>query len=125
MNPIKQFVKSNPILLKAVRSIRKKLYSSSDLRIYSIKDATNLTEQWCKMLPSSFDVVLGIPRSGLFIASIIAMKFQKPLATPEGFMKGEIWYCRSVPSAKLPEKVKRVLLVDDSVATGGRMKEYT
>jgi len=66
---------------------------------------------------AAFDCVVGIPRSGMLPASIIATHLQMPLATPEGYAAG-IVHGRS----GAPEKAgKRVLLVDDSCNKGRAM----
>lgn len=65
-----------------------------------------------------FDVVVGIPRSGMIPASIIATQLQMPLSDVESFRRG-IVYERSGKPAKAGE---RVLLVDDTVNHGTAMK---
>lgn len=66
---------------------------------------------------SAYDVVIGIPRSGILPASIIATYLQLPLADPVGFSHGII-YGRSGNAAR---PGKRILLVDDTVNKGGAM----
>jgi uncharacterized HAD superfamily protein len=66
---------------------------------------------------SSFDVIVGIPRSGMLPASILATHLQMPLADPIGYSKGVI-YGRS---GKLEAPGQRVLLVDDTVNKGSAM----
>lgn len=63
---------------------------------------------------SQFDCVVGIPRSGMLPASIIATHLQLPLATPEGYSAG-IVHGRSGAGVTVG---KRVLLVDDSCNKG-------
>lgn len=64
-----------------------------------------------------FDVVVGIPRSGMLPASMIATMLQLPLADPVGYGKG-IVHGRS---GKAETAGKRVLLVDDSCNKGAAM----
>lgn len=66
---------------------------------------------------TQFDVVVGIPRSGMLPASIIATSLQLPLADVSGYARG-IVHGRSGVAAPVG---KRVLLVDDSVNKGGAM----
>jgi len=66
---------------------------------------------------TAFDVVIGIPRSGMLPASIIATHLQLPLADPVGFTRG-IVHGRS-GAAVAPGK--RVLLIDDTVNKGAAM----
>ena len=67
---------------------------------------------------SQFDVVVGIPRSGMIPASIIATYLQMPLATLEGYLAG-IVHGRS---GKPVGRSDRILLVDDTSNKGGAMK---
>lgn len=65
----------------------------------------------------SFDVIVGIPRSGMIPAALLATHLQRPLADVEGFARG--WAAgRSGTSAPLGH---RVLLVDDTVNKGRAM----
>lgn len=66
---------------------------------------------------TQFDVVVGVPRSGMLPASIIATHLQLPLATPEGYKAG-IVHGRS---GGIVPKGERVLLVDDSCNKGRAM----
>lgn len=66
---------------------------------------------------SHFDVVVGIPRSGMIPAAILSTQLQLPLADVETFARGMAWGRSGVPeSAK-----SRVLLVDDTSNRGGAM----
>ena len=85
------------------------------VNFYSFNEAMNMTAKWADTLPSDFDVVIGIPRSGLFIANMIALKFGKPLSTPDNFIQGEIWH---TSTGTIPKKIEKVLLVEDAVRYG-------
>lgn len=66
---------------------------------------------------NAFDVVVGIPRSGMIPAALIATMWQKPLADVVGYGKG-------IVHGRSGEPVKpgsRVLLVDDSCNKGRAM----
>lgn len=66
---------------------------------------------------SLFDCIVGIPRSGMIPASIIATHLQMPLADPIGFSHG-IVHGRSGAQVSVG---RRVLLVDDSCNKGRAM----
>lgn len=66
---------------------------------------------------SAYDVVIGIPRSGMIPASIISTFLQLPLASLEGYCAG-IVHGRSGRRAQIGQ---RILLVDDSCNKGGAM----
>lgn len=67
---------------------------------------------------AKYDAVVGIPRSGMIPAAIIATQLQLPLADAESFARGVV-YGRSGRIATAPA---RVLLVDDTSNKGGAMK---
>lgn len=64
-----------------------------------------------------FDVIVGIPRSGMIPAGILSTYLQLPLSTPEAFLAG-IVHGRS---GKTERGKSRVLLVDDTSNKGGAM----
>lgn len=66
---------------------------------------------------SKFDVVVGIPRSGMLPATIIATSLQLPLADVVGYGKGIV----HGPSGKAMAPGRKVLLVDDTVNKGRAM----
>lgn len=78
---------------------------------------------WSLELPNDIDLVVGIPRSGLLPANMIALHRNIPLADLEGFLSGNILDTGPRGSHSLSvEKLKagglNVLVVDDCVATG-------
>lgn len=81
------------------------------------------TNEWVKSFPRSFDLIVGIPRSGLLVASIIALKLGKPLITPDLFLKNHYWENEFINKNK-KGKYKNILLVDDSITSGATMKKY-
>lgn len=66
---------------------------------------------------TAYDCVVGIPRSGMLPASIIATSLQMPLATLEGYCAG-IVHGRS---GRAERPGRRILLVDDSCNKGRAM----
>ncbi len=86
----------------------------------SVDDLVIWTNEWVKSLPNSYDVIVGIPRSGLLVASLIALKLGKPLSTPELFIQGQYWLSEEIERKGKAEH-KNILLVDDSIDTGKDM----
>ena len=74
-----------------------------------------------KTFPRQYDLVVGVPRSGMLIASIIALKLGKGLTTPELLREGKFWHSSFVNEKSSLDEVKHVLLVDDAVDTGRAM----
>lgn len=83
-------------------------------KIFTILDAVKLTLKWADSLPNKFDVIVGVPRSGLTIAGILASKFGRPLSTPNAFVQGEVWHSLHVGKPKF----HNVLIVEDDVIRG-------
>jgi len=67
--------------------------------------------------PTKFDAVVGIPRSGMIPAAIIATQLQLPLADVAGFARGIVHGRSGVPVSS----GARILLVDDSCNKGAAM----
>jgi uncharacterized HAD superfamily protein/adenine/guanine phosphoribosyltransferase-like PRPP-binding protein len=128
MQRVEEFIRNHARLLKVARIVdqartraRKTLVLPHYIEVITIPRAAALTEQWLEKLPSDFDVIIGIPRSGLLIANIIATKFALPLSTPDDFVRGVQW--QSKYTLHTPEINNRVLLVEDSVVSGRRLSE--
>jgi len=103
------------------RHLTRKRYGNNPVFI-SIDELVIWTNEWLKSLPGDYDVIVGIPRSGLLIASIIALKLAKPLTTPELFIKEVIWASKKIQTGK---KIRKVLLVDDTISSGKSMQKAT
>lgn len=70
----------------------------------------------------NFDCVVGIPRSGMIPASLIATHLQLPLADVYGFLNGNLnLKSGKFKSANVAHNLK-ILLVDDTINTGKAMK---
>lgn len=78
------------------------------------------TTEWIKSFPTTYDVIVGIPRSGLLVANLVALKLGKPLSTPELFIQGRYWKSTLIDKKGEYEKI---LLVDDSITGGKTMEE--
>lgn len=78
-------------------------------------------------LPRDVDLVVGIPRSGLLPASLIALALHVPLAEVEGFAGGRSFssgHTRRRSALDVSAgKARQVLVVDDSVDTGRSMRQ--
>lgn len=87
-----------------------------NLRTVADLDRAIANNLW-KLDRTAFDCIVGIPRSGMIPASIIATYLQMPLATLEGYLAG-IVHGRSGRPVKA---ARRILLVDDTSNKGGAM----
>lgn len=78
-------------------------------------------------IPKDVDLIVGIPRSGMIVASLISVYLNKPLCDVESFINKKIYKSGSTKntskSVKSFEEVKKVVIVDDSIATGKSLLE--
>lgn len=73
-------------------------------------------------LPDNLDLIVGIPRSGLLPATIIALKLNIELTTVEGFLNGLVFENGSSRQFSPKKKTwKNVLVVDDSCHSGAQL----
>lgn len=96
------------------------------------RSLTNLSEDVVRSLPSiprDVDVVVGIPRSGMLPATLLALAANIPLADLDGFLEGRLLSAgrtrRHAAIEVQPSDIRHVLLVDDSARTGRAMREAT
>lgn len=93
----------------------------------SVSDLNQCVMSNLHRLPVDVDIVVGIPRSGLLPASLIALAFNLPLADVAGCARGEALACgrtkRPVRAAVDGAEMRHALLVDDSIQSGASMEE--
>ncbi len=92
------------------------------IAVRSIDDLNRLTSLHLARLAGLADLVVGIPRSGLLAANIVALHLNLPLLTLDAFLKREFigskFTHRSTKAGSVGRGKPRVLLVDDSIGTG-------
>ncbi|MEA3490206.1 MAG: hypothetical protein U9R44_07740 [Candidatus Omnitrophota bacterium] len=86
----------------------------------SINELLIWSTEFIKSLPISYDVIVGIPRSGLLVGNTIALKLGKPFTVPELFCKDIYWKSKGIGKVK---EYKKILLVDDSINSGETMRQ--
>lgn len=79
------------------------------------------------LVPRDVDLIVGIPRSGLLAANMLALLLNLPLADIEGFAEGRLLNSgvsrrRSALDLRF-EDLRHVLVLDDSTYTGRAFKE--
>lgn len=94
----------------------------------SVSDLSLLVGRHACKVPQDVEVVVGIPRSGLMAASIVALKANLPLTDLYAFLRNDALKKGSTRSYKLneltyPQEARKILLVDDSVASGNSLRE--
>lgn len=101
------------------RSIRRDMMAVK-YSFITVDDLVVWTAEWIKTFPTNYDIIVGIPRSGLLVANIIATKLGKRLTTPELFSHNHYWVSKFIDK-KI--EYKNILLVDDSISTGKTMEK--
>ena len=77
-------------------------------------------------IPKDIDLIIGIPRSGLIISTMIAEYIGKPSTDLFGFLYGiktELMAFSSIAPQVSYDNIKHILLVDDGVGLGTSMKK--
>ena len=110
---------------KKLRAIVSKVYSSDRFklprqvmhkihyenpRFTSNAEMALYVDEWIKTFDIQYDLIVGVPRSGLLIASLIATQLARPLATPDN----SLWVSKSIS----PKPIRQILVIDDCISTG-------
>lgn len=92
----------------------------------SLADLNKAIVQGLPKIPRDVDLIVGIPRSGLLAANILALHLNLPLTDVEGLIEGRLIH--SGRRLNVPDREKglqfarKVLVIDDSVASGASMR---
>ena len=91
----------------------------------SVKDLNDRVADWAGTLAGDLDLVVGIPRSGMLPANLLSLFLHLPLTDLNGLCEGRIMRAGGQRGlAELdPNRPLNVLVVDDSVCSGGSMRE--
>jgi uncharacterized HAD superfamily protein len=94
-----------------------------DLYYRSFDDLNRLVRASVSQLPDDIDVIVGIPRSGLMVANLIALHLQRPLAELNGFARGELLHQGWRMSVRTDlSRFRKALVVDDSISSGAELR---
>jgi hypoxanthine phosphoribosyltransferase len=102
------------------RNLKRNL-SGKKIKFVTIDQASIWTQEWVKTLPRRYDLIVGVPRSGMFVASLVALKLGKGLTTPEQLQQGKYWHSNQVKEKLALDRTNHVLLVDDAMDSGRSM----
>lgn len=94
----------------------------------SIQDLNNdISKNISQLKSESFELVVGIPRSGMLPASIIALKLNLPLMTLTEFLiNSSVSHGRTrkpSSSIKSAHSARKILIIDDSINSGDSIRE--
>lgn len=99
----------------------KRNMSGKKFNFVTIDQATIWSSEWVEQFPRQYDLVVGVPRSGMLIASIVALKLGKGLTTPDLLAKGEYWHSNRAGRKLSLDEINHILVIDDSVDKGRAM----
>lgn len=87
----------------------------------SIASLNRLVLKWQCQLPRDFDVIVGIPRSGMLVANLLALHLNLPMTDVEGLLNERL-ITFSGRSKKIDmREPRKVLVVDDAISTGRQL----
>jgi uncharacterized HAD superfamily protein len=89
----------------------------------NIADLNNIILKRLNILPRDFDLIVGIPRSGMLPANLIALYLSKPYTDIHSFINGHIYKSGERGQFIDVKSFKKILIVDDSIASGSAMQK--
>ena len=87
----------------------------------NISDLNQIILKRLYVLPRDFDLIVGIPRSGMLPANLLALYLNKPYTDINSFLNGHIYKAGARSQFFDIKDFKKILVVDDSVASGDAM----
>jgi uncharacterized HAD superfamily protein len=75
------------------------------------------------ILPKDFDLIVGVPRSGMLPANLLALYLNKPYTDINSFINGHIYKAGARGQFFDIRDYKKILVVDDSIASGSAMEK--
>ncbi|MBL0335819.1 MAG: phosphoribosyl transferase [Chitinophagaceae bacterium] len=89
----------------------------------NIADLNNIILKRLSIIPRDIDLIIGIPRSGMLPANLLALYMNKPYTDLHSFLNGHIYKAGARSQFFDMSEFKNMLVVDDSVASGSAMQE--
>ncbi len=87
----------------------------------NISDLNQIILKRLSILPRDFDLIVGIPRSGMLPANLLALYLNKPYTDIHSFLNGHIYKAGARGQFFDIKEFKKILIVDDSIASGSAM----
>lgn len=73
-------------------------------------------------IPKDIDIVVGVPRSGLMVATIVGLYLNKPITDIDSFLEGRYYEIGSTkPRTNMISSfadIKKALVVEDTICSG-------
>jgi uncharacterized HAD superfamily protein/hypoxanthine phosphoribosyltransferase len=87
----------------------------------NVSDLNKIILQRLSILPRTFDLIVGIPRSGMLPANLMALYLNRPYTDINSFINGHIYKAGARGQFFDIKDYKNILIVDDSIASGSAM----
>lgn len=87
----------------------------------NIADLNQIILKRLHVLPRDFDLIVGIPRSGMLPANLLALYLNRPYTDIDSFLNGHVYKAGARGQFFDIKNFKKVLVVDDSVASGSAL----
>ena len=88
----------------------------------TIQDLSGLIRKNLWKIPHDIDLVVGVPRSGMLPANMIALYLNVRLTDIDSFVEGHV-YSSGARGKGLNSVIRKVLVVDDSIYSGASLLE--
>jgi uncharacterized HAD superfamily protein len=89
----------------------------------NIKDLNDIILQKLSIIPRDFDLIVGVPRSGMLPANLLSLYLNRPYTDIDSFLNGHIYKAGARSQFFDSGLHKKVLVVEDSIASGSAMSE--
>lgn len=89
----------------------------------NISDLNQTILKRLNVLPRDFDLIVGIPRSGMLPANLLALYLNRPYTDIDSFLNGHVYKAGERGQFFDIKSFKKVLVVDDSIASGSALKK--
>ena len=89
----------------------------------NITDLNNIILKKLNIIPRGFDLIVGVPRSGMLPANLLALYLNLPYTEIHSFLNGHIYKAGARSQFFERKEQRKVLVVDDSVGSGKAMLE--
>ena len=89
----------------------------------SITDLNNYIVRHLHQFPHNVDLIVGIPRSGMLPANLLALYLNKPYTDIDAFVEGHVYGVGNRGRFIQHRDIKNILVVDDSIASGNALRQ--
>jgi uncharacterized HAD superfamily protein len=89
----------------------------------NILDLNNIILKKLSIIPRDFDLIVGVPRSGMLPANLLSLYLNRPYTDIHSFLNGHIYKAGARGQFFDIKQFKKILIVDDSVASGAALQE--